>query len=133
MQCASRKEAGMKVMLVDHEKSVRDQDREVLRKLGYNDVVESADVQDALSKAFTANPDVIVIEHDMPGMTGIDFARTYRDRNGQAPILIMDARPDRNKVVAAGKAGVASYLLRPYTPDTFAQYILQALMKRKAA
>jgi DNA-binding NarL/FixJ family response regulator len=45
----------------------------------------------------------------------------------------MDARPDRNKVVAAGKAGVASYLLRPYTPDTFAQYILQALMKRKAA
>ena len=123
----------MKVMLINHEKATREQDREMLRKLGYTDVVEATDGQDALSKVFTSNPDLLVIEHDMPGMDGLAVVATYRERKGDAPILIMDARANRKKVIAAAKAGVASYLLRPVTPDTFAQYILQALMKRKAA
>lgn len=123
----------MKVMLINHDKATREQDREMLRKLGYTDVVEASDGKDALAKVFTENADLLVVEHDMPDMDGLSFVAQYRQHEGGAPILIMDARASRKKVVAAARAGVASYLLRPVTPDTFAQYILQALMKRKAA
>ncbi|MEY3142612.1 MAG: hypothetical protein RLY21_1105 [Planctomycetota bacterium] len=123
----------MKVMLIDHEKALREAHRAMLIKLGYEDVVEATDGQDALSKVFVSNPDLIVIEHTMPGMNGIVFVQTYHARGGAAPVLMLDEKADRKKVVEALKAGVVSFLLRPVEPDVFAQHILRCLMKRKSA
>jgi two-component system chemotaxis response regulator CheY len=129
----SSEEACMKVMLIDHEKALREAHRAMLIKLGYEDVVEATDGQDALSKVFVSNPDLIVIEHTMPGMNGIVFVQTYHARGGAAPVLMLDEKADRKKVVEALKAGVVSFLLRPVEPDVFAQHILRCLMKRKSA
>lgn len=123
----------MKVMLIDHDKGSRDAHRAMLVKLGYEDVVEAVDGKDAMSKVFAAIPELIVVEHDMPGMSGVMFVKTYHARGGQAPILMMDDKADRKKVVEALKIGVASFVLRPVDPDVFAQHILQSLMKRKSA
>lgn len=123
----------MKVMLIDHEKSSRDSHREMLRKLGYDDVTEAVDAKDALSRVFDLKPELIVLEHTMPGMGGLAFVQTYHARGGEAPILMMDDRADRKKIVEAHKAGVVSFVLRPVEPDVLAQHILQTLMKRKSA
>ena len=123
----------MKVMLIDHDKASREAHRAMLVKLGYDDVVEATDGQDAMSKVFVSNPDLIVVEHTMPGMNGIVFVKTYHARGGGAPVMMVDDKADRKKVVEAMKAGVVSFVLRPVEPDVFAQHILQSLMKRKSA
>jgi len=123
----------MKVMLIDHDRSSREAHRAMLVKLGYDDLVEATDGQDALSKVFVTNPELILVEHTMPGMNGIVFVQTYHARGGAAPVLMMDKNADRMKVVEALKAGVVSFLLRPIEPDVFAQHILRCLMKRKSA
>ena len=123
----------MKVMLIDHDKASREAHRAMLVKLGYDDVVEATDGQDAMSKVFVSNPDLIVVEHAMPGMNGIVFVKTYHARGGGAPVMMVDDKADRKKVVEALKAGVVSFVLRPVEPDVFAQHILQSLMKRKSA
>jgi two-component system chemotaxis response regulator CheY len=123
----------MKVMLIDHDKSSRDAHRAMLVKLGYDDVVEASDGQDAMSKVFVANPELILVEYRMPGMSGMTFVKNYHARGGGAPILMLDDKADREKIVAALKAGVASFVLHPVDPDVFAQHILQSLMKRKSA
>jgi two-component system chemotaxis response regulator CheY len=105
----------------------------MLAKLGYEDVIEAVDGQDAMSKVFGASPELIVVEHTMPGMSGLGFVKSYHKRGGEAPILMMDDKADRKKVVEAMKAGVVSFVLRPVEPDVFAQHILQSLMKRKSA
>jgi len=89
----------MKVMLIDHDKRSRDDHRAMLGKLGYDDVIEAVEGKDAMSKVFGANPELIVVEHDMPGMSGVMFVKTYHARGGQAPILMMDDKADRKKVV----------------------------------
>jgi CheY-like chemotaxis protein len=120
-------------MLIDHDKASRDSHRAMLRKLGYEDVLEAVDGSDAMSKVFGANPDLILVEHTMPGMNGVIFVETYHARGGSAPILMMDDKADKKKILAALKVGVASFVLRPVEPDTLAQHILQTLMKRKSA
>jgi DNA-binding NarL/FixJ family response regulator len=123
----------MKVMLIDHDKASRESHRAMLVKLGYDDVVEATDGQDAMSKVFVANPDLILAEYKMPGMNGMVFVKTYHARGGAAPVLMLDDNADRRKVLEALKSGVASFVLRPVDPDVFAQHILQSLMKRKSA
>jgi DNA-binding NtrC family response regulator len=98
-----------------------------------SDLVEATDGQDALSQVFVSYPELILVEHTMPGMNGIVFVQTYHARGGAAPVLMMDKNADRMKVVEALKAGVVSFLLRPIEPDVFAQHILRCLMKRKSA
>ena len=123
----------MKVMLIGHDKGSRESHRAMLAKLGYEDVIEAVDGQDAMSKVFGASPELIVVEHTMPGMSGLGFVKSYHKNGGEAPILMMDDKADRRKVVEAMKAGVVSFVLRPVEPDVFAQHILQSLMKRKSA
>ncbi len=123
----------MKVMLIDHDKTSREAHRAMLVKLGYDDVVDAIDGQDGLSKVFNTNPELILVEYTMPGMSGIVFVKTYHARGGQAPVLMMDDKADRKKVIDAQHAGVASFVLRPVDADVLAQHILQSLMKRKSA
>ena len=123
----------MRIMLIDPSKESRDEHRATLATLGYKDVVEAQNGQDALSRVATDAPDMLVVENDMPGMTGLAFVETYHQRGGAAPILLVDGSADHSKVVAAIKAGVASFVLKPVNQDTFAQHVLKTLSRRKSA
>ena len=107
-----------------HKKSVVNQ-----REIG-TDVHSFAE---ALRRVLRSDPDLILVEYTMPGMNGMVFVKTYHARGGGAPVLMLDDKADRAKIVAAQKAGVASFVLRPVDADVFAQHILQSLMKRKSA
>jgi PleD family two-component response regulator len=105
----------VRIMLIDPSKQSRDEHRATLATLGYKDVVEAQDGQDALARVST------------------DAPKTYHQRGGAAPILFVDGSTDHDKVMAAIKAGVASFVLKPVDQDTFAQHVLKTLAKRKSA
>ncbi|MBI1304568.1 MAG: response regulator [Phycisphaera sp.] len=123
----------MRIMLIDPSKESRDEHRATLATLGYKDVVEAQDGQDALARVAADAPDMLVVENDMPGMSGLAFVDTYHQRGGTAPILLVDGAADHDKVKAAIRAGVASFVLKPVDQDTFAQHVLKTLAKRKSA
>ena len=123
-----------KVLVVDDHATVREGLIRILTSADETWQVDSAPSAEAALDILALQAfDVGIVDMSMPGMNGIIFVQTYHARGGAAPVLMMDEKADRKKVVEALKAGVVSFLLRPIEPDVFAQHILRCLMKRKSA
>ncbi len=123
----------MKVMLVDDSKTMRTIQRNILLQLGYKDIEEACDGQDALSKVGAFAPQLLLVDWNMPNMDGITFVRTYRGQGGKSPILMVTTEAEKSRVVEAIKAGVNNYVVKPFTPDSLSQRINETLSRTKAA
>ncbi|WP_332811525.1 hybrid sensor histidine kinase/response regulator [Sphingomonas sp.] len=83
-------------LLVDDEESVRVSTAEMLTDLGY-DVVEASSAEEALELVEQGlQPDVVITDHLMPGMTGADLARALRER--RLPVLIISGYSDVDEI-----------------------------------
>lgn len=69
---------------------------------------------DALSKLNTGAFDLILLDWDLPDMTGIDICKAYRDGGGMAPILMLTGRTEIDEKELALDAGADDYLTKPF-------------------
>ena len=124
----------MKFLVVDDSVTMRRIIINSLQRIGYGDIVEAADGQEALGK-FEAGVDFIITDWNMPNMSGIDFARAVRQRPAGAklPILMVTTRSVREDIVTAVEAGVNNYVLKPFTPQVLKEKIDQVLSALGAA
>ncbi len=123
----------MRVMIVDDSKTMRNIQRNVLTKLGYTELEEACDGQDALSKAGAFKPELILLDWNMPNMDGLTFLKTYRGQGHETPIIMVTTESEKPRVVEAIKAGVDNYLVKPFTPDGLSGRIKETLDKKAAA
>jgi two-component system chemotaxis response regulator CheY len=119
----------MKVMLVDDSKTMRTIQKNVLTQIGYSDVIEACDGQDALSKAKADPPDLILLDWNMPNMDGLSFMKTFRKEDQSTPIIMVTTEAEKSRVIEAIKAGVNNYVIKPFTPDTLTARIAETLSK----
>jgi CheY-like chemotaxis protein len=86
------------VLLVDDEDLVRLSTADMLIDLGY-DVVEAASAEEALRVLNRGlNPDIVITDHLMPGMTGVELARTLRGERPSTKVLIVSGYADTGGV-----------------------------------
>jgi len=81
------------------------------------DVVEAVDGNDALTNIRLDDFDVLLLDWDMPGKTGIELTRYVRAQNSHVPIVMITAKDEREEVVEAIEAGVSDYLIKPFKTD----------------
>ncbi len=122
----------MKVMLVDDSRTMRNVEKNILGSLGFNDVIEACDGQDALSKVVAAAPDLILLDWNMPNMDGLTFLKEFRKINKETVVIMVTTEAEKTRVVEAIKAGVNNYVVKPFTPDDLSARI-QETMKAAAA
>jgi DNA-binding NarL/FixJ family response regulator len=67
----------------------------------------------ALEAARTLQPDVIVLDISMPGMTGIELASRLRASGSQAALVFLTVHDDEELIVAARDAGGIGYVVKP--------------------
>lgn len=123
----------MRILLVDDSKTMRNIQKAVLSQLGHTDVLEAQDGQDALSKAPTFNPELMLVDWNMPNMDGLTFVKAWRTTNKTTPIIMVTTEAEKSRVIEAIKAGVNNYVVKPFTPDLLSQRITETLTKCKAA
>ncbi|MHC4976592.1 MAG: response regulator [Planctomycetota bacterium] len=123
----------MKIMLIDDSKTMRNIQKSILTQLGYTELEEATDGQDALSKVGAFQPDLILCDWNMPNMDGITFVRTYRQTEKNTPIIMVTTEAERARVIEAIKAGVNNYVVKPFTPDVLKQRIDETFAKQKSA
>lgn len=119
-------------MLVDDSGTMRKIQRKILGQLGYQELEEACDGQDALDKVDAFNPDVILLDWNMPNMDGLTFVKTYRGQGRKTPIIMVTTEADKSRVLEAVKAGVNNYVVKPFTPDQLAERLAQTLSKSAA-
>lgn len=116
----------MKVFVVDDDPSAR---MVALFQMERLDVVvqEFGDGESCLA-ALGNEPDIVVLDVEMPGMTGIEVCRAIRDGgNSGAQIIFVSGHDDLETRLAAYDAGGNDYLVKPYAPEELARKIELAI------
>ena len=106
----------MKVLIVDDESLIRMDLRDQLEAAGYEVVGEGKNGVEALAKAKTLQPDVILMDVKMPELDGIEAARQIRHHNW-GPVVLLTAYSQQDLVKKAGGSGVYGYLIKPVRED----------------
>ncbi|RMD66525.1 MAG: response regulator [Planctomycetota bacterium] len=122
----------MKVLLVDDSATMRNIQKSILSQIGVEEVEEACDGQDALSKVGAFQPDLILVDWNMPNMDGITFVKAFRKTNKTTPLIMVTTESERSRVVEAIKAGVNNYVVKPFTPDVLSQRINETFSKAGA-
>ena len=123
----------MKVLLVDDSKTMRNIQRGILGQLGYSEIEEAVDGQDAMGKAQAFGPDLILLDWNMPVKDGITFIKEYRAAGHKIPVIMVTTEAEKMRVVEAIKAGVNNYVVKPFTPAVLGQRIEETLSRVAAA
>jgi NarL family two-component system response regulator LiaR len=114
----------IRVLLVDDHNVVRGGIRALIETESEIKVIdEAADGVEAVLKARSLNPDVILIDLQMPRKNGIEAIAEIKQTNADAKILVLTSYSDDEKVFAAIKAGALGYLLK----ESSTQELIQAI------
>jgi two-component system chemotaxis response regulator CheY len=79
----------MKILLVDDSKTMRNIQKGILTQLGYTDVQEACDGLDALSKVGAFDPELLLVDWNMPNMDGLTFVKEFRAKGKKTPIIMV--------------------------------------------
>jgi PAS domain S-box-containing protein len=113
-----RRDRRGQALIVDDDEIVRASTAEMLRDLGYN-VIEAASADEALRLiANGADLDLVITDHLMPGMSGVDLARIIRHRTPNVPVLIVSGYSE-----VEGIAADLPRLAKPFRQDELANSI----------
>ena len=107
----------MKFLVVDDSPTMRRIVCNALRDIGYSEVVEAEDGNDALEKIDAHTFEFIITDWNMPNMNGLDLTKSIRDHDeiGEIPILMITTRGMQEDVIAAMQARVNNYIVKPFT------------------
>ena len=110
----------MKILVVDDFSTMRRIIKNILRQLGFNNIVEADDGSSAVGILERERVDLIISDWNMPIMTGIEFLRHVRstDETKDIPFLMVTAEAQQENIIEAVKAKVSNYIVKPFTADT---------------
>lgn len=106
---------GSTVLIVDDEYSGRETLESVLEGEGYNILMAENGMQ-AIEKAKAYQPDVILLDVMMPGMTGFEVCERIRSdpQVAEIPIIILTALDDRDSLLTGLKSGADDFISKPF-------------------
>lgn len=112
--------AALKLLVVDDSATMRRIIVNTLKRIGHEDIVEAEDGADAYAKLETESGiNFIITDWNMPNMSGLEFVNKVRGGEFKnMPILMVTTRSIKEDIVEAMKAGVNSYIVKPFTPQT---------------
>ncbi|MDX1489195.1 MAG: response regulator [Acidiferrobacterales bacterium] len=105
-------------LIVDDSKVIRMVARKILEDLDFA-IQEAEDGKEALDACQDSMPDAILLDWNMPVMTGIDFLRELRKtEGGDAPIVVFcTTENDMDHIREAMGAGANEYIMKPFDSD----------------
>ena len=107
----------MRALVIDDSRATRRVVGQYLRELGY-EVVEAGDGQQAIDVLEAqGQPDVILVDWNMPVMNGLDFIKAVRGKkeNRDMPIIMVTTETEMERMALAFLAGVNEYIMKPFT------------------
>ena len=123
----------LNIVVADQNQYARKLTRMMLMNIGVKSIYEATDGIAALDIIRTANPDVAVLDWEMPLMSGQDLIRIVRSPDvfpkPDLPIILLTASADRFRVSEAIRLGVHEFLCKPTSPGALRDRLLSILVK----
>jgi len=110
----------MPVLVVDDYSTMVRIIRNLLRQIGFEDIDDACDGSSALEKMCSKRYGLVISDWNMEPMTGYDLLRRVRATPdiGATPFIMVTAESKTENVIAAKKAGVNNYIVKPFNAQT---------------
>ena len=120
---------GMPILIVDDYKTMLRIVRNLLKQLGFDNVDEATDGAQALEKARAKQYGLIISDWNMEPMTGYELLKEVRADNQlkATPFIMVTAESKTDNVIAAKKAGVNNYIVKPFNAATLKTKLVAVL------
>lgn len=112
----------MRILVVDDFATMRRINITILKQLGFDNIDEAEDGNDAYRKLkAVGNYGFVVSDWNMPNLDGLELLKKIRadDELKHIPVMMVTAEAEKNMVIEAIQAGVNNYIVKPYTAATF--------------
>ena len=121
----------MKVLVADDFATMRKIVRNILKQIGFDNIVEAEDGQAAMQVLKNENIGLVVTDWNMPNMNGLELLEKIRNdpKTAKLPVLMVTAEGLKENVVAAVKAGVNNYVVKPFTAEILQEKLEQIFKK----
>ena len=125
----------MPVLVVDDYNTMVRIIRNLLRQIGFEDVDEANDGASALAKLRARRYGLIISDWNMEPMSGYDLLREVRADGdlSSLPFIMVTAESKTENVIAAKKAGVSNYIVKPFNAQTLQNKIEAIFPDERAA
>lgn len=113
----------MKILIVDDKASIRAAMKTILVHLGFSDITEAVDGEDAwyrineeVKKGRDRSFDLIVSDMEMPGMTGLELLRAVRTSPevGNTPFIMATTVTAKQIILETMRLGIQAYIVKPF-------------------
>ncbi|MFZ5573258.1 MAG: chemotaxis response regulator CheY [Thermodesulfobacteriota bacterium] len=114
-----------KILVVDDFATMRRILKNILKQIGFTNITEADNGNAALEELKKKKYDLIISDWNMPQMTGLDLLKTIRSDEAMkdTPVLMVTAEAQKQNVIEAVKAGVTSYVVKPFTAESISEKI----------
>jgi type II secretory ATPase GspE/PulE/Tfp pilus assembly ATPase PilB-like protein/CheY-like chemotaxis protein len=123
---------GAVVLLVDDEDQLRRAMRDLLERQGYT-ILEARDGAEALAQVDGGNPDLIILDLNLPGVDGYTVLSQLRSREltRNLPIIVLTAKGDEDNEVRVLELGADDFLTKPFRARALAARLQTALSRHR--
>lgn len=118
-----------KVMIVDDMKMIRTSIKKFLNTLGYENIVEAVDGEDAVKKYASEKPEFIFMDVVMPNIPGDAALKIIREGDKKTPVVMLTSVAEKSVMDACAKEGILGYILKPLTLDNGPKVLAEMLAK----
>jgi len=121
-----------RILVVDDDAGIRRAFASLLRGCGHELLTaESGEV--GIEVAAREQPDLILLDVRLPGMSGLDTFRTLKNTHSEAPVIMMTGSGTMDLAIEASRMGAYEYMLKPFEPGAMLGLIEQTLAARRGA
>jgi two-component system, NtrC family, response regulator AtoC len=114
------------ILVVDDDPDIREVLADRLESLGYR-VLTAANGMEGLETLERQNPQLVLLDIEMPGMNGLEMLGQIRKREHDVPVIMITAYGTIERAVEAMKEGAYDFIPKPFEPDHVALIVSKAL------
>ena len=117
-----------RILVVDDDKMNLRRTRLILEK--YYDILTAESGQEALDMIYDEEIDLILLDIEMPGMSGIETFQRMKERGLDIPVIYLTASGYEDDVMNAIRLGAVNYLKKPFLPQDLMERIAKEFEKK---
>jgi len=115
----------MRILVVDDFNTMRRIVKNILKQLGFENVGEAENGQEALEVLKKEKFDFVITDWNMPIMTGLDLLKAIKADAAlkDIPVMMVTAEAQQQNIVEAVKTGASNYIVKPFTAEVLEEKI----------